>query len=111
VSVHVAVLGTEAPGSLLFAYFNLSVQLESELAEDGSIGECLLSCLERAEAKYPSCMPVFPRGLLCSGMRGGLGLPSGLSCSLGGVLKGDTLSSPLALAKAGAREPETFRVS
>lgn len=44
-------------------------------------------------------------------MRGGLGLPLGLSCSLGGVLKGDTLSSPLSLAALGAKESETFRGS
>jgi hypothetical protein len=48
---------------------------------------------------------------LCSGTRGGLGLASGLSCSLGGVLNGDTLSCPLSFAELGARESEALRDS
>ena len=51
---------------------------------------------------------MFRRGLLCSGIRGGLGLCSGLSCSLGGVLNGDTLSSPLSYPPIGAKESDGF---
>lgn len=45
-SVHVdTVLICGAPLSLLFAYFSLSVQFGSELADDGSTGDSVMSCL------------------------------------------------------------------
>lgn len=114
VCVEVDALRSALAGSRRVAKFSLSVQFDSELAGENSIGDSVWASLIGGGTKYPSRAErgalVF--GFVCSGTRGGLGLPFSRksSCSLGGVLNGEIRSSPRSEAELGASESETCRV-